>query len=85
MGPIEKEIRQRIEKILAPSLLEVFNESPKHHGHLDPSNGTETHFRIKISSHSLEGLSKVQAHRHVYQAIGDLMDNPIHALSVTVV
>ena len=85
MGPVEEKMMQRIQQALQPTLLEVSNESPKHQGHLDSSYGAETHFRVKIASSCLDGLSKVQAHRRVYEAIGDLIDNPIHALSVAVV
>lgn len=85
MGPIQEKMTQRIQQALCPTILEISNESPKHQGHLDASYGSETHFRVKIASSYLDGLSKVQAHRRVYEAIGDLMDNPIHALSVAVV
>jgi BolA family transcriptional regulator, general stress-responsive regulator len=85
MGPVQQEMTDRLQKKLNPTTLEVINESPKHQGHLDPSLGAETHFRIHISSPMLTDLSKVQAHRKVYEAIGDLMDNPIHALSVMIV
>lgn len=71
---------------LNPSHLEVINESHRHAGHAGVAGNStgETHFKIVISSELLAGLAKVQQHRMIYAALDDLMNNPIHALSIEV-
>ncbi len=44
--------------------------------------GTGDHFRVEISSPDFEGKSLPDQHRMVYSALGDLMQNAIHALSI---
>ncbi len=45
--------------------------------------GGGTHWRLAIVSPRFAGQSAVARHRMVYQAIGELMQNPIHALAIT--
>ena len=78
------EIRRRIEANLAPESLEIEDESHLHVGHAGAKDG-RGHFRIRIASSKFSGLRPLQQHRLVYEAVGDLMDSDIHALSIEVV
>ncbi len=67
---------------LAPTLLEVTDDSAKHAGHAGNTGGG--HLSAKIVSNSFSGLSTVARHRAVYALVADLMPHRIHALSITV-
>jgi BolA protein len=74
-----QEITQRLQ-ILAPTVLEITDDSASHAGHKGNDGGG--HFNLKItSSHFLE-ISQIIRHRLVYQALNDLIPNRIHALSI---
>jgi BolA protein len=77
---------QRIESLLRENLaatdVQVVDESHKHRGHAGAAGGGG-HFRVSVVSPRFAGLSLVQAQRLVYQALGDMMTNEIHALTIT--
>lgn len=75
-------IRERLAR-LDPLALELEDESEKHRGHAGYREGGSTHWRLSIVSPRFAGQSTVARHRMVYQALGDLMQNPIHALAIT--
>ena len=75
-------IRQRLAS-LDPVSLQLIDESEQHHGHSGWREGGGTHWRLAIVSPRFAGQSAVARHRMVYQAIGELMHNPIHALAIT--
>lgn len=81
-------VRDDIETILntrfAPSHLEVIDESEQHHGHAGWREGGSTHFRIKISSASLEGMSRVDQHRAINEALKVQFDAGLHALAIEI-
>ena len=68
---------------LAPARLDLVDESAKHAGHAGAAPGGNTHWRLTIVSAGFEGKPTVARHRMVYAALGDLMQNPIHALAIT--
>ena len=76
-------IEQRLRERLAPSQLQVLDESAEHAGHAG-ANGTGfgTHFRVRIASTQFEGRSRVQRHRLVYHALQDFLDQGLHALAI---
>ncbi|MBL8337874.1 MAG: BolA family protein [Rhodoferax sp.] len=76
-------LEQRLRERLAPSLLQVIDESGQHAGHAG-ANGTGfgTHFRVRIASPRFDGLSRVQRHRLVYDALQDFIDAGLHALAI---
>lgn len=76
------EMRERL-ATLAPSRLEVLDESEQHRGHGGWREGGETHFRIRIASPLLADLSHVARHRAIHRALGDVMSR-IHALAVEI-
>jgi len=70
---------------LAPTQLEVLDESYQHEGH-PGANGTGfgTHFRVRIASPSFTGLSRVKQHRLVYDALQEFIDRGAHAIVIEV-
>ena len=74
----------RLREVLAPTQLQVLDESWQHAGHAG-ANGTGfgTHFRVRISSPLFEGQSRVARHRLVYDALQKFIDDDgVHALAI---
>ena len=78
---VEQEIRRRL-AALAPSQLELLDESAQHAGHAGAAPGGNTHWRLTIVSAAFTGKAMLERHRMVYRALGELMQHPIHALSI---
>lgn len=76
---------QAIEDVLRDKLeaqhVEVVDQSALHEGHLDAQGGGG-HFSVLVVSEAFRGLSRVASQRLVYEALGDLMTDEIHALSM---
>lgn len=73
------QIRQRIQDALHPEALEVIDEGHLHIGHAGEGKG---HFRVRIRSAGFAGKTPIQRHRMVYAALGELMEEGIHALAI---
>jgi len=74
-------IRARL-ATLQPEHLELEDESERHRGHAGYRDGGGTHWRLTIVSRAFAGQPTVTRHRMVYQALGELMQHPIHALAI---
>lgn len=74
-------IRERL-AALAPESFTLEDESEAHRGHAGAASGGG-HFRLTIVSPKFRTLSTLARHRLVYEAMGDLMQRDIHALSIT--
>jgi len=79
---VEQQIRSRL-AVLEPVWLELVDESAQHAGHAGAAPGGETHWRLSIVSPRFAGQPTLARHRMIYQALGALMQNPIHALAIT--
>ena len=68
-----------------PTALQVIDESHLHAGHAG-ANGTGfgTHFRVRIASPLLAGLSRVRQHRLVYDALQEFIDRGAHAIAIEI-
>lgn len=73
-------LAQRLQA-LAPSALEIIDESHLHAGH-EGAKGGASHFRVHIVSPQFVGLSTLARHRLVYECVQDLIPFPIHALAI---
>lgn len=83
MGPIATEIARRVTEALAPTTLEVLDESHHHAGHSGHDPRGESHLRVKITAAALTPLTRVARVRAVHHAVGDLLTGGrVHALSV---
>lgn len=79
---VDAEIRRRL-GALDPVELELVDESGRHVGHAGAAPGGNTHWRVSIVSPRFAGRSTVARHRMVYEALGELMQHPIHALAIS--
>ena len=75
-------IRERL-AALEPVNLELVDESAQHAGHAGAQPGGNTHWRLTIVSPRFAGQPTLARHRMIYQALGELMQDPIHALAIT--
>ena len=80
---VADELRQRLTAALAPSELELLDESALHAGHAGARPQGESHFRLSIVSAAFAGKSRLDRQRLVFAALGDLMQTDIHALAIT--
>ncbi|MBE1282633.1 MAG: BolA/IbaG family iron-sulfur metabolism protein [Rhodobacteraceae bacterium] len=80
---VEAEIRESLEQAFAPSELEVRDDSEQHRGHAGYQEGGESHFSVRIRSERFASLNRVQQHRAVHKALGDIVPR-IHALALDI-
>ena len=80
----KQELESRINQALNPTKLEIIDESHKHVGHAGAAGGA-SHFFVSIAADELNNLSHVQQHRKIYQAVGDMIPEEIHALRIEVI
>jgi BolA family transcriptional regulator, general stress-responsive regulator len=77
---IAEKLRERL-STLHPEMLEIVDESSKHVGHVGAASGGR-HYQVIIVAQSFAGKSPVARHRLVYDAVGDLMRQEVHALAI---
>jgi stress-induced morphogen len=49
---------------------------------IEDLTGTKDHYQVTIVSGNFQGMTRVAQHQAVYQALGDHMKGPIHALAL---
>ena len=81
-GPVATEMLKRLELALAPSRIDLTDESEAHRGHGGYHPAGESHFSLRIESAAFAGKNRVERQRMVYAALGELMDARVHALSI---
>ena len=82
-GITAQQLHQRLSELLAPTALEVIDESATHAGHAGADGtGFGTHFRVRIASPMFAGKPKVACHRLVYDALRPFIDRGLHALAI---
>ena len=74
---------------LAPSLIEVIDDSASHAGHAGAADHAArtgatdgTHFELTIVASVFTGKTLVARHRMIYDLLGELMSTRIHALRI---
>ena len=67
--------------VLEPISVELQDESGQHLGHAGWKPGG-SHFRLIIVSPRFAGENQLSRHRMVYDALGPLIHNDIHALAI---
>jgi BolA protein len=75
-----EQIDAALRQALAPTALEVIDDSHLHAGHAGAREGR--HFTVKITSARFAGLPRVARHRLVYSALAVLIPQGIHALAI---
>ena len=76
-------IRHELAAALAPTRLDLVDESARHAGHTGARPQGESHFRLTIVASAFAGKSRIERHRLVFQALGGLMQTDVHALAIT--
>ena len=83
-------IRDTLQAALAPTMLDVIDESHKHakHAHMMDRSGAagasgETHFRIKVVSESFRGKSLIDRHRAINDLVArEMGPDRVHAIAI---
>ncbi|MGE3345883.1 MAG: BolA family protein [Ramlibacter sp.] len=84
-GVTAAQMMQRLRELLAPSQLEVLDESAAHAGHAGADGtGAGTHFRVRIASPLFTGKARLARHRLVYDALQVFIDRGVHALAIEI-
>ncbi|MEO7786704.1 MAG: BolA family protein [Sphingomicrobium sp.] len=81
-GPVAAEMLRRLDAALAPTRIELCDESELHRGHAGHDSRGESHFRLEIESALFAGQSRVARQRLVYAALAELMAERVHALTI---
>jgi BolA protein len=81
-GPVATEMLARLKAALAPSHVELVDDSEAHRGHGGHNPAGESHFSLRIESPAFAGKSRLERQRMVHAALGDLLDQRVHALSI---
>lgn len=76
-------IRRKLTDALAPSRLDVVDESHRHAGHGGARPEGETHFNVTVVSAAFQGKSRVERQRMVYALLADELAERVHALALT--
>lgn len=82
-SPLVTFIEQTLTQALAPTFLEVINESEQHQGHAGYSDDG-SHFAVTIAASAFANKTLVECHRLIYQALGEKVGNQIHALRINI-
>lgn len=81
-GPVAREMIERLTAALSPTRIELEDQSNQHIGHAGHDPRGESHFALTIESPAFEGLNRVERQRKVYAALGELMRERVHALTI---
>jgi BolA protein len=81
-GPVASEMQRRLEAALQPVRMNLVDDSQAHRGHGGYNPAGESHFTLTIESAAFAGKGRVERQRLVYAALGDLMRERVHALSI---
>ncbi|MGP7795387.1 BolA family protein [Sphingomonas sp. CLY1604] len=80
--PLADIIADRLTAALAPTHLQVVNDSHHHAGHMGDDGTGESHFTVIVESPAFAGQSRVARQRAVNTALADLIATRIHALAI---
>ncbi len=75
-------IRRKLSEALAPTRLDIVDDSARHAGHVGARPEGETHFNVEIVSTRFAGLSRVARQRLVYGVLADELRTDVHALAL---
>ncbi len=76
-----RKIESRLNEAFSPDELLVKDQSHLHAGHAGAQAGLG-HFEVRIVADAFQSCSRIQCHRLIYEALGQMMDTDIHALSI---
>jgi BolA family transcriptional regulator, general stress-responsive regulator len=79
---MKESITAALKAALAPTTLEVIDESDQHAGHGGWREGQTTHVRVRITSAAFAGKSRVEVHRMVNGLLAGEFAAGLHALAI---
>lgn len=82
MAAVKETITEKLIQAFSPHVLDVVDDSARHHGHAGARPGGESHFKVHVVSDAFAGKSLVDRHRMVNQALADELAGPVHALNI---
>jgi BolA protein len=81
-GPVAIEMLVRLGSAFPEAKIELVDDSEKHRGHGGYNPAGESHFTLLIESPGFAGKSRVERQRMIHAALGELVGNRVHALSI---
>ena len=81
-GPVATEMLRRLNSAIQLAQIDLIDDSEQHHGHGGYNPAGESHFTLRIESPAFAGRTRVERQRMIYAALGDLMRQRVHALSI---
>jgi len=82
-GPVATEMLARLNASLPQARIDLVDDSENHRGHGGYNPAGESHFTLRIESPSFAGKSRVERQRMIHAALGSLLDERVHALSIS--
>lgn len=79
---VKATLQEILEKTFIPDSLEIIDQSHLHQGHAGARPEGETHFKVWMVSNKFEGLSRIKRHQLVHEALAELLQSRIHALTL---
>ena len=83
MRPVQWQMERLLREALQPLHLVVRDDSHLHVGHAGHRPEGETHFFVEVVSERFAGESRLSRQRLVHAALGDLLRERVHALSIS--
>ena len=77
LGPLGKQVWEKLSKQFTPSHLEIINESAAH-----GSPNSEAYMKVVVISNNFQGLNLLKKHRAVQECLHEEMKGAIHALTI---
>jgi BolA family transcriptional regulator, general stress-responsive regulator len=84
LGPVGKNLEEKLQAAFNPQSLSVIDESHQHAGHSGAHAQGESHFRVKIMAEAFRGVSRVQQHRLVNEVLALELRSRVHALALEI-
>ncbi|CAI4224483.1 unnamed protein product [Auanema sp. JU1783] len=78
LGPVGKQIYEKLRISFTPKFLEVVCESHLH----NVPKGSEKHFLVRVVSDRFEGCTTLQRHRLVNDCLSNELKSGVHALRI---
>ena len=75
-------IKTKLSSALAPSEMQVIDNSARHAGHAGARPSGETHFDVVVVATAFAGKSRLERQRLVHTLLADELAGPVHALSL---
>ncbi len=80
---VSETMTEILTEALQPTALVVENQSDRHVGHAGHDGSGESHFHLTVVAEAFSGLSRLERHRVVNDLLAELLENKIHALSIS--